>query len=200
MRKKIRFFKQHTMETCGAACMLMILDLYRKVEYPTPKQELKLYSLYRSRAFKGMNGAAIANCLSKNNLQIALHHSSHQMMDNRDGYYSEELYEALLEEYRADAGKCAGRVRLTTGAVITCSTLRQALDAGRQIILQCIVPGNADGIHDHALHWVVVYGYEGEDFLVCDPLSSKIRITAEALESYMDTPIGRICIVVGEKT
>ncbi|MBQ3504754.1 MAG: peptidase C39 family protein [Oscillospiraceae bacterium] len=200
MRKKIRFFKQHTMETCGAACMLMILDLYRKTEYPTPKQELKLYSLYRSRAFKGMNGAAIANCLSKNGLDIALLHSSHRMMDNRDGYYSEELYEALLEEYRADAGKCAGRVQLTTGAVITCGTLRQALDAGGQIILQCIVPGNADGIHDHTLHWVVVYGYERNEFLVCDPLSSKIRITAEALESYMDTPIGRICIVVGEKT
>jgi len=61
----------------------------------------------------------------------------------------------------------------------------------------CIVPGNADGIHDHTLHWVVVYGYEGDEFLVCDPLSSKIRITAEALENYMDTPIGRICIVIG---
>lgn len=48
MRKKIRFYKQHTLESCGAACMLMLLDLYRKVEYPTPKQERKLYSLYRS--------------------------------------------------------------------------------------------------------------------------------------------------------
>lgn len=28
MRKKIRFYKQHTMETCGSACMLMLLDLY----------------------------------------------------------------------------------------------------------------------------------------------------------------------------
>lgn len=199
MRKKIRFYKQHTMETCGAACMLMLLDLYRKIEYPTPKQEIKLYSLYRSRAFKGMNGAAIANCLSKNNLEIALLHSSPQMMDNRDGYFSEELYEALLEEYQASAEKCADRIQLTTGAVITCATLRQALDAGRQIILQCIVPGNADGIHDHVLHWIVVYGYEGDTFLACDPLSSKIRITAEALENYMDTPIGRICIVTGER-
>lgn len=200
MRKKIRYYKQHTMQTCGAACMLMLLDLYRKVEYPTPKQEMKLYSLYRSRAFKGMNGAAMANCLSRNNLEVSLRHSSPVMMENREGYYTEELYNALLKEYQTDAGKCADRVKISICAQIHCDFLRQELDSGKQIILQCIVPGNADGIHDHTLHWVVVYGYEAEEFLVCDPLSSKIRITAEALEHYMDTPIGRICIVTGEKS
>ena len=87
MRKNIQFYSQHTLETCGPACMLMLLDLYRKIEYPTPKQEMKLYSLYRSKAFRGVNGAAIANCLSKNNLAVHLVHSSSQMMDNREGYF-----------------------------------------------------------------------------------------------------------------
>lgn len=200
MRKKIRFYKQHTMETCGPACMLMILDLYKKVEYPTLKQEMKLYSLYRSSAFKGVNGAAIANCLSKNNLEITLLQSFQQRMDNRDGYYSEELYEALQEEYQVAVDKCADRIKLITNAAITCDLLKQELDSGKQIILQCIVPGNADGIHDHTLHWIVVYGYDGDEFLVCDPLSSKIRINTEAMERYMDTPIGRLCIVTGEKS
>lgn len=199
MRKKIRFYKQHTMETCGPACMLMLLDLYRKVEYPTPKQEAKLYSLYRSRAFKGTNGAAIANCLSKNGLAVHMLNSSPRMMDNQDGYFSDELYEALLAEYHSEARKCADRIKSTTGAEITCATLKAALDEGKQLIVQCIVPGDADGIHDHVLHWIVVYGYEGDVFLVCDPLSSKIRLTAEELENYMDTPIGRICIVTGEQ-
>lgn len=200
MRKKIRFFKQHAMETCGPACMLMLLDLYRRVEYPTPKQEAKLYSLYRSSAFKGVNGAAIADCLSKNNLEVTLFQSFHNKMDNRDGYYSEELYESLRREYQAALEKCIDRINLITDAVITCELFKQELDSGKQIILQCIVPGNADGIHDHTLHWIVVYGYEEDEFLVCDPLSSKIRITEEALENYMDTPIGRICVVTGEKT
>ena len=66
MRKKIRFFRQHTMKTCGPSCMLMILDLYRKVAYPAAKQEAKLYNLYHSPAFLGTTGAAIADCLSKN--------------------------------------------------------------------------------------------------------------------------------------
>ena len=200
MHKKIHFYKQHTMETCGPACMLMLLDLYRRVEYPTPKQEAKLYSLYRSRAFKGVNGAAIADCLSKNNLEVTLFQSFNNKMDNRDGYYSEELYESLQREYQAALGKCTDRINLITDAVITCELIKQELDSGKQIVLQCIVPGNADGIHDHTLHWIVVYGYEEDEFLVCDPLSSKIRITEEALENYMDTPIGKICVVTGEKT
>lgn len=198
MRKKLRFYKQHSMETCGPACMLKLLDLYGKIEYPTPKQEMKLYSLYRSKAFKGVNGAAIANCLSRNRLNVHLVQSSPQMMDNRDGYFSEELYMAMQAEYRTEAEKCVGNIRLSTGVEITCDTLRQELDAGRQIILQTIVPGDADGIHDHVLHWVVVYGYEDGMFYVCDPLSSKIKLTTKELEGYMDTPIGKIYIAVGQ--
>lgn len=198
MRKKIRFYKQHSMETCGPACILMLLDLYGKIEYPTQKQEMKLYSLYRSKVFKGVNGAAIANCLSRNGLNVHLVHSSARMMDNRDGYFPEELFAGLLAEYRSECEKCADRVSVTSGAEISCNTLRQELDAGRQIVLETMIPGDADGIHDHVLHWVVVYGYEGDIFHVCDPLSSKIRLTAQELEHYMDTPIGKLYIAVNE--
>ena len=199
MRKKIRFYKQHSVETCGPACMLMLLDLYGKIEYPTQKQEMKLYSLYRSKAFRGVNGAAIANCLSRNGLDVHLVHSSPRIMDNRDGYFPEELFTQLLQEYQAEAEKCSGKITIISGAEINCNTLRQELDAGRLVILETIIPGDADGIHDHILHWIVVYGYERDLFYVCDPLSSKIKLTTEELEHYMDTPIGKICITVSEK-
>ena len=198
MRKKLRYYKQHSMETCGPACMLMLLDLYGKIEYPTQKQEMKLYSLYRSKVFKGVNGAAIANCLARNGLDVHLVHSSHQMMDNRDDYFPEPLFAELLSEYQAEAEKCPGKVPVAIGMEITCDTLRQELDAGRQIILETIIPGDVDGIHDHVLHWVVVYGYEEDMFHVCDPLSSKIKLTTKELEGYMDTPIGKIYIAVSE--
>ena len=198
MRKKIRFYKQHSMETCGPACMLILLDLYGKIEYPTQKQEMKLYSLYRSKAFKGVNGAAIANCLSKNGLTVHLAHSSVEMMENHSGYFTDEQYIALLAEYRAEAAKCDDKTDISTGVGITCDTLRQELDAGRQIILETIIPGDADGIHDHVLHWVVVHGYEEDLFHVCDPLSSKIKLTTKELDQFMDTPIGKIYIAVGQ--
>lgn len=197
MRKKIRFYKQHSMETCRPACMLMLLDLYGKIEYPTPKQEMKLYSLYRSKAFRGVNGAAIANCLARNGLDIHLVLSSLQMMDNRNGYFSDALFAELLVEYQSEEAKCFDKISIASGVEINCDLLRRELDAGRQIILETFIPGNADGIHDHVLHWIIVYGYEGEMFQVCDPLSSKIKLTAEALDAYMDTPIGKIYLAVG---
>ena len=101
-------------------------------------------------------------------------------------------------KYRAEAEKCDGKINISTGVGITCEPLRQELDAGRPIILETIIPGDADGIHDRVLHWIVVYGYEGDLFHVCDPLSSKIKLTAQELEHYMDTPIGKIYISVGE--
>ena len=197
MRKKIRFYKQHSMETCGPACMLMLLDLYGKIEYPTPKQEMKLYSLYRSKAFRGVNGAAIANCLARNGLDVHLVHSSLQMMDNRNGYFSDALFAELLVEYQSEEAKCSDKISIASGVEINCDLLHRELDAGRQIILETFIPGNADGIHDHVLHWIIVYGYEGEMFQVCDPLSSKIKLTAEELDAYMDTPIGKIYLAVG---
>ena len=197
MRKKIRFYKQHSMETCGPACMLMLLDLYGKIEYPTPKQEMKLYSLYRSKAFRGVNGAAIANCLARNGLDVHLVHSSSQMMDNRNGYFSDALFAELLVEYQSEEAKCSDKISIASGVEINCDLLRRELDAGRQIILETFIPGDADGIHDHVLHWIIVYGYEGEMFKVCDPLSSKIKLTAEELDAYMDTPIGKIYLAVG---
>ena len=200
MRKKIRFFRQHTMETCGASCVLMILDLYRKVQYPTEKQERKLYEIYRSRAFCGMPGAAIACCLSLNDLDVRLIHSSEQMLENRDGYFDAGLYEKLREEYSVLLSLCDQTVDVRNGVDITCEFLKRELAEGRQLILECIVPGNADGIHEETLHWIVVYGYADGEFLACDPLCSKIRLTEEEITHYMDTPVGKILVSVGELT
>ena len=44
MKKKLRFFRQHSMETCGISCILMALDYYGKVKYPTVTQERRLYA------------------------------------------------------------------------------------------------------------------------------------------------------------
>lgn len=196
MSGRIRFFRQHTMETCGASCALMLLDYYGKVQYPTKKQEMKLYTLYRSRVFKGITPAALADCLSKNDLQVELRHSSPAFLDNRDGYFEDALFRPFLEEYLLCLDRCKDRVQVHTGAETDTSLLQEALAAGCQVLAETFIPGDADGIHDHALHWVLIYGWDAERFQVCDPLSGKITLTAEELEGYMDTPLGRISIIV----
>lgn len=182
--------------------MLMLLDYYRKVEYPTPKMEQKLYSLYRSRAYCGTTGGAVANCLSRNGLDVQLLHSSENLMDNRDGYFEEDLFRALLREYREQVEACRDQIYLETGTQIDCERLKQFLTSGKQVMLQCIIPGDADGIHQEILHWILLFDYDGTHFVGCDPLAfhptERMRLTDAEVEHYMDTPIGRICVVVGE--
>ena len=203
MRKKVRFFHQHrfpnhTMETCGAACLLMVLDYYRKVQYPTKKMELKLYKLYKSRVFKGMPASYAADALAWNGLQVQLLHSSPRMMENRDGYYEWDLYQALWREYCARAEACKNRVEIRTDLDLDTEYLKALLDEGKLVMVQCIVPGDADGIHTEVLHWVLAYGWEAGEFLLCDPAYGKVRIPEEEMAVYLDTPIGRIFLAVKE--
>ena len=198
MRKKVRSFRQHTRETCGIACILMLLDYYRRVQYPTRKMELNLYQRYRSRAFRGLPGSFAADCLSKNGLQVELLHSAPEYMENREDYYEEALYTALLREYKSGVERCAHRVTHRRNVELDSEVLKTQLSEGKLVMVQCIVPGDADGIHTHTLHWVLVYGWDAEGFLVCDPNFGKCRIPEEEMEGYMDAPVGRLFLTVRE--
>ena len=199
MRRKVRFFRQHSLETCGISCVLMVLYAFGRVQYPTAKQERKLYGIYRCRAFKGTLASAMADCLLRNGLDVAVYHSSRRFLDNRNGYYPEPLYREMLKEYTETAERVADRAALKTDCVLTPEWYRRRLDEGRLLIVQCIVPGDADGMHRETLHWILLYGYEEGDFLACDPLSCRIRLTEEELKGYTDTPVGAICVAAGER-
>ena len=109
-----------------------------------------------------------------------------------------DLYRAILMEYTKTLDSIAHKVSVKTGCVFIPDWYRKELDAGKLLIVQCIVPGNTDGMHDKTLHWILLYGYEGEEFFACDPLSSKIRLSELALERNTDTPVGSICVLVGD--
>ena len=212
MRREIRFFHQHTFEateetkikveqneTCGIACVLMIFDLYNRVSYPTKKMELELYKDYRSKAYKmGTLGSSLADCLSQNELKVCMMHSSPGVLDNKGQYFEPELFDAILTEWKEKMEKCKKSVEILTGISVTCDTIKEQIVCGRQVILLCLIDGNVDGIHDKSLHWIVVYGYEENKFLICDPSACKRKYSEEELWEYMDTPLGQICITVEE--
>ena len=200
MKRKVRFFRQHSLETCGISCILMVLDYYGRVKYPTVKQEEKLCGIYRCRAFKGTLASAIADCLSQNSLETELFHSSVRYLDNQNGYYPESLYQAILDEYMGTVNRIKDRVSVETGCMITPDWYRRQLDQGKLLIVQCIVPGDADGMHDETLHWILLYGFEGREFYACDPLSSKIGLDESELERYTKTPVGSTVIAVRDCT
>ena len=89
-------------------------------------------------------------------------------------------------------------VKTEPGAAIDAVYLTAHLAQERLIILQISIPGDADGLHDRVLHGVLLYGREGEEFLLCDPLTGKRRIPAKELSTLMDTPVGRMAIIAGK--
>ena len=68
------------------------------------------------------------------------------------------------------------------------------------MVLQCFIDGDADGMHDKVMHWILVYDFGGENFYICDPLSGKIEITKEEMEEYIKTPFGKIYIAAKRKS
>ena len=203
MKHRIRFFKQHSNETCGIACALILLDYYdRKVSYPTPKMEAKLYKNYRSAALKkGVPGAQLACLLAKNKLDVKLIHSSENVLENRGGYFSPEIFDAFLREYTAKLEEHKTLYAFEKGADLTADTIKAELSKNRQVIVETLVPGNADGEHDHVLHWILVYGYTNGEFLIVDTdYEKKTTLTEAELDAFMDTPIGKIIISVGDKS
>ena len=196
--KKIRFFKQHTQETCGISCMMMVLD-YFGIDYPTVGKERRLYQIYVTRATAGTLGSAIAYGLFRRGLQVTLAHSSDKLMENRDGYYPDKLYNEILEEYRTFIQRADGGFSLETGVEINGDVLRQELMKDRLVILQCFVEGTADGMHDHVLHGILLYDCDEDHFYACDPICGKIQLADDEIENCIETPVGRMYISVGRE-
>ena len=222
MRKKIRYYPQHpldpwnpTMETCGAACVLMLLDYYDMINHPTQKMEGIFYSHYRVNGYKGMTGAAVANCLSgpkedlkkfltdhEKALDVHLIQSFEEKMDNRGDLFSQEDYEKIVESHLMHLKKCRDRIQLTTGLDFDTEFLKQQLHDGKKLMLECFIPEVEDG-PPSVLHWVILEKFDEQSglFRVRDP-NPRVKLfhhTEAELEGYMNTPVGKICIVVGEK-
>jgi len=198
--KKIRYYSQHTLETCGISCALMALD-YFKIDFPTVAKEMSMYRKYKAEAEPGTLCSAIAYELSRHNLSVSLVHSGEELIENHEGYYPEHIHRALLDEYTRYIERADGKIDVRLNARIDCDALRDELAQDRLVILQCLVEGNADGLHDHVLHGVLLYDYEDGLFRVCDPIPSVGRhaLTEAQLEQAMQTPVGRVYISVGKK-
>lgn len=202
--REMRFYGQHGFpdyriseaETCGTSCFMMALD-YFGIEFPKKFKEAVYYRKYKVSGEKGTLGSAIAFALSERNLFVKIVHSSENYLDNENGYYTEELYQKFLSEHKKYVKK--GGFLSETGVKITCETIKEELFEEKLVIIQTFIEGNADGIHDKVMHWILIYGFENGNFLVCDPGYGKTKLSENELEEFMKTPFGRIYIAVGEK-
>lgn len=200
MREEIRYFPQHTGETCGISCCLMLLDYYRaNLKYPTVNMEEDLYNKYGVEGYMGTTGAAIADCLSRNHLYIHLVQSFTDRMDDGGTMFTAQELEKINCSHREHLTGCECGIRFSPGQNFDCAFLRQELESGKKIILQWVVPKVENG-PPSVLHWVVLERYKDGRFRVRDPIPRyKLwNLTEAEMETLMTTPIGRICIVVRE--
>ena len=211
---RLTYMHQSTNESCGVCCVMMVLEYFRKDETGMGKAkrdryEAQLYRRFRlkedegrisAEQAKGTLGAAVAFALAERGLDVTLWHETENLLENRDGYYPEEMHAAMLEQHRAYIAKEGGRFPCRAGVVIDAALLRAELEKGKLLIVQFLIPGDADGMHDHVLHWVIIHGTDGDDFRVCDPLRGKSTIGQAELEEYMKTPVGSSMISAGKRT
>lgn len=204
--KKMQFYGQHEFpeigiskaETCGTSCLMMALDYFGK-EFPKKSKEPVYYRKYKIRYnhMKGTLGSAIAFALSEKGLDVKIVHSSVNYLDNEDDYYDKECYAALLAEHKKYIAE--GGFKSETGVDIDCETIKKELENGRIVITQTFIEGNADGIHEKVMHWILIYGFDKGIFSVCDPGCGKIKLSEREAENYIKTPFGKTYISVGEK-
>lgn len=191
--KGIRPYKQKGM-TCAISCMLMVLEYYKIIDKANKLYERKYYHDYHSKYMEGTPFSAVASHLAKQGLKVELCHLEKELFTNDKKTLSDYVFEESLKEYinYLDLAKKRGAT-IKVGEKIDCDFLKEKLDEDNLIILA--------GEYENYLHAILLTGYnEDNNFIVCDPLYKEKQIrTSKEIEEFMDTPIGKWCIVVREK-
>lgn len=210
---KVDFYHQHTPETCGIACMYMVLDAFG-LDFPTIAKEHRDYARYKSRiqlddprASLGTPSAAVAYALARRTeLDVTIIHASPDLIENHAEYYPPDLYAKILAEHKEYIARARAldpdghRFHMLAGTPITPELLRSELSRDHLVIVEILIPSHADGMHDHTLHGVLLCGMDQDgSFLACDPDFGRRKLPPQQLAALMDTPVGSLAISVGKK-
>lgn len=192
MEKDVKPFKQKGM-TCAIACMLMVLEFYKIIPKANWLYEKKYFNSYKSRYMDGTPFSALAWHFSKNGLDTEIIHSEEELFNNSAQMLSVEIFEKSMKEY-IDFLECAKEkgTKVSNGIDITTKLIKRKLDEDKLVILA--------GMVNNLLHAILICGYDDSEFIVCDPLyKQKQRKSYDEINEFMNTPLGKWCLVVRNK-
>lgn len=179
--------------TCAIACMLMVLEYYKIIPKADWIYERKYYKTYKSRYIEGTPFSALAWYLSKNGLDIEIIHSDKNVFNNEKEVLSKQTFTNTMNEYLQylnDASRMG--TKINNGISLTSELLKEKVLNKNMIILA--------GVTNSFLHAILICGYKNNKFIVCDPLhKNKQEKSDEEINIFMNTPLGKWCIVVREK-
>ena len=192
MDKDIKPYKQKGM-TCAIACMLMVLEYFGLISKADWILEKKYYRIYHSKYMEGTPFSALAWHFAKNGLETEIIHSEHDFFDNSSHTLSDTIFEEAMSEYKGFIKIALEKgAKVINGVDINCTMLKRYIEEGKMII--------AAGQCSTMLHAILIFGYNENGFLVCDPLYGKKQVkTNKEITSFIQTSIGKWCVVVGEK-
>ena len=193
MDKDVKPYKQRG-DTCGIACMMMVLEYYEIITKANWYDEKRLYKLYGSKYMIGTPFSAIAFHLSKKGLNTTIYHSSKDLFNNNQKMLSDEIFNLSIEEYKTflDRAKSFG-CKVINGITINSKLLKDELEKGNLIILA--------GEFSNIYHAILITGYKDDSFVVCDPLYKEKQLrTPNEIDSFLNTSIGSWFITVNNKT
>lgn len=189
MDKDVKPYKQKG-STCAIACLMMILEYYKQIPKADWNYEKQYYKAYRSKYMDGTPFSAIAYHLAKNNFEVELIHSDKNLF-HKNNVIEDYIFNGAMEEYKEylEGAKKYG-LKIKTGIDLNHKMLKQYLEKGKMIIL-ALEFGTC-------LHAILLTGYEEDSFIVCDPqYKQKQKMTFTEIDDFMNTSLGKWCIVVG---
>lgn len=192
MEKNVKAYKQHG-PTCAVCSLLMALNYYDKINTPNRLMERELYKRYKSTYMDGAHYSGIANQLVRQGLNVKLLHSEKGLFKNEKNYIPDS-FEQLLSEYKQYLRNIdKEKFDVECGVDINEETLKDALQNNNLVLLA--------GTQGEFLHSIVICGYENDKFIICDPQSNeKEKVANKEIKEFMDTPIGKWCIVVNNQS
>ena len=193
MDKNVKPYKQRG-DTCAIVCMLMALEYYKIIEKANWYDEKRFYKLYGSKYMDGTPFSALAYHLSKNGLDTSLYHSEEDLFDNSNDALKENDFKFAMEEYKQNLDRAVAKgTKVFNSVNINVDLLKEKLRDGNLVILA----GEIKGYY----HAVLLTGYEGNNFFVCDPLFKNKQVrTFNEIEEFMSTSIGKWFVCVNDKT
>lgn len=193
MNKNVRPYKQRG-DTCAIACMMMVLEYYKKIDKANWYDERRLYKIYGSKYISGTPFSALAYHMSKNGLNVVIYHKDINLFSNNKRVLDNYDFELAMNEYKENLNIAEKNgTKVINGIDININLLKDKLEEDNLIILAGEISGR--------YHAILLIGYDGRGFIVCDPLYKEKQIrTFDEIEDYMDTSIGKWFITVKDNS
>ena len=214
---KVKFWRQRSSQTCGIASILMILDALKKIHYPTARMEAKLYDIIRQDSL-GTLPTAMKSFLEKNDItadiyQSALSDTQKALLESMDQQHDatenekaaiaavvgKDKIDAAMKMYHYFADnylrhydpieKKSVDFKVTD---INFDLYRKLIDEGKFLVVMTELPIMGTSV----FHWILIYGYTDEGFLVADPASKKVHLKDAVLAPYVKTQVGQLFVAV----